>query len=100
MKQFLITLLLTASATAFANPYHGGHWRHHHSPRVHWIVPAVIGGAVVYGVTRQDNVVIQPQSPAVIYTERGVFQTYTQNCSAWTETQMPDGSITRTRTCQ
>jgi hypothetical protein len=100
MKQFLAMLLLTISATAFAGPHHGhhGHWRSHGNGWV-WVVPALIGGAVGYEIARnQPPVVMQPQAPAVIYTERGVYQT--QNCSPWVETQQADGTIIRTRTCQ
>jgi len=64
MKKLLALILLTASSTALAQ-YHGhGHrhyaHRHWHSPPAHhWIVPALIGGAVVYAATRPDPVIVQ-----------------------------------------
>lgn len=68
MKKLLAFLLLTSSTIAFAGPYHGhrhhGH-RHWHSPPAHhWVVPALIGGAVVYAATRPDPVIVQ--QPAVV----------------------------------
>lgn len=69
MKKLLAFLLLTASSAALAGPHHHGHrhygHRHWHSPPAHhWVVPALIGGAVVYAATRPDPVVVQ--QPAVI----------------------------------
>ena len=69
MKKLLAFLLLTASSAALAGPHHHGHrhygHRHWHSPPAHhWVVPALIGGAVVYASTRPDPVVVQ--QPAVI----------------------------------
>jgi len=40
----------------------------------------------------QQPVIIQQQQPVVV-------QPQNQSCSPWTETQNPDGTITRTRTC-
>lgn len=69
MKKLLAFLLLTASSAALAGPHYHGHrhygHRHWHSPPAHhWVVPALIGGAVVYAATRPDPVVVQ--QPAVI----------------------------------
>ena len=74
MKNFIIglvsTLSLLVAGTAYANPHgHQGHrhfhHRHWHSPPVHhWVVPALIGGAVVYAATRPDPVVVQ--QPTVV----------------------------------
>ena len=69
MKKLIALLLITLSATAMAQhrPYphhgHGGHgWG--------WVAPALIGGAVVYAVTRPPVVVQQPpvvvQQPPVV----------------------------------
>ncbi len=64
MKTLLAVLALTLSTTAFAQHGHHGprhfghhhrHWHHNHS----WVVPAIIGGAVVYAATRPDPVVVQ-----------------------------------------
>ena len=70
MKTLIAALTLAASGIAVANPYHHGHkhhaHRHWHSPPAHhWIVPALIGGAVVYAATRPDPVIIQ-QQPALV----------------------------------
>jgi len=67
MKKLLAFLLLTASSAALAGPHHHGHrhygHRHWHSPPAHhWVVPALIGGAVVYAATRPDPVVVQQQA--------------------------------------
>jgi len=69
MKYFLIGFLLTITGSAIASPYHHGHRHHHyrhwHSPPAHnWIVPALIGGAVVYAATRPDPVIVQ--QPALV----------------------------------
>ena len=69
MKILLTILALTLSSAAFAQHHghrghhgHHGHWKHHNK-HVHsghnWIVPALIGGAVVYAATRPDPVVVQ-----------------------------------------
>lgn len=67
MKKILLSAILGLTAlTASAGWYHGGGhyvWR----PGYGWVVPAVIGGAIVYDVTRpvQPNVVVvQPQPVA------------------------------------
>ena len=100
MKTLIASLLLIgAMAPAVAGPYrhhghhghHGyhGHWARGYNGGWNWMVPAIIGGAVVYGVTRPDPVIVQPP----VQIPQG------QNCSPWTETQNSDGTITRTRTC-
>jgi hypothetical protein len=58
------------------------------------MVPAIIGGAVVYEISK--NQPAQPQPPIIVQQQTVPLQ---QNCSPWTETQHSDGSITRTRTC-
>jgi hypothetical protein len=60
MKNLLAILLMTVSSIAVAGPKHGhhGHHRHWHSNHS-WVVPALIGGAVVYAATRSDPVIIQ-----------------------------------------
>jgi len=48
-----------------AGPHHHAHRYHHQhrhwvSPPVHhWVVPALIGGAVVYAATRPETVIVQ-----------------------------------------
>ena len=67
MKRLVAGLLLTFVAVA-ANAQHHG-WRHgHHGGNYgggwSWVVPAVIGGTVVYAATRPP-VVVQPQ-PVIV----------------------------------
>jgi len=93
-KLFLISLLVSSSA--FAQHHHHGHWRPHHSGGWGWVVPAVVGGVVVYEITKPHVVVQQP--PVVVQQPPVVVQQ--QNCSPWTEIRNPDGSVTVTRTCQ
>ena len=98
MKKLLLSIFLVMlSASAMAqhnrhNGHHNGHWQRGYGGGWNWMVPAIIGGAVVYSATRPAETVIVQQQPIVI-------QPQNQNCSPWTETQHADGSITRTRTC-
>lgn len=106
MKKLLVSLLLIAAALpALAqhrhHGHHGGHhghWQHRSHSGWNWVVPAVIGGAVIYSVTRPDPVIIQQQPPVIVQQPGQVYGT-SQNCSPWIETQSSDGAITRTRTC-
>lgn len=101
MKKIMTVLAMTLSLTAMAHGFghgHGGYWARGYGGAWQWMVPTIIGGAIVYEVARQQPVIIQqpvvvqPQQPAVVTP-------LNQNCSPWTETQNPDGTITRTRTC-
>lgn len=104
MKKILALLLLTLSASAMAQ-FHGhghghgfkqGHWaRGGHGGWV-WMVPAVIGGAIIYEAAKQQPQVIIQQQPVVVPPQP---VQPAQNCSPWTEVQNPDGTVTRTRTC-
>jgi hypothetical protein len=92
MKQLLLATLIALSSSAFAGPHHNGHntghWKRGHSGHGWmWVVPAIIGGAIVYQAS-------QPQTTIVVQS------TIDPNCSPWTEIQNSDGTITRTRTCQ
>jgi hypothetical protein len=73
MKTLIAALALTLSSTAFAqhghhNRHHNWHYKHHwhhkHHDHGRWIVPAIIGGAVVYAATRPDPIVVQ--QPTII----------------------------------
>jgi len=105
----LITLLALVGITASvqANGYH--YYRQptfqvqHHHHHAHgrwrqgsngweWVVPAVIGGVIVWQATR-------PPEPQVIVQQQVVVPAADANCSPWTEIQNADGTITRTRTC-
>ena len=97
MKKLLALALIAVSVTAMADgDRHGGHheqrhesghWQHQGGGPDNWVwvVPAIIGGAIVYEATRQ------PAPQPVVQQS---------NCSPWTEIQNPDGTITRTRTCR
>lgn len=91
MKKLLIAGLIGLTAFgAQAGPHHGYHGGHHghHRGSWNWVVPAVIGGAVVYAATRPPVV----QQPPVVVQQ--------QVCGPWTEIRNPDGSVTYQRTCQ
>ena len=68
MKRLLTFVLVFFATTAFAGPngYHGSalhsphHHRHHGGNGWGWVGPALIGGAVVYAITRPPVVVQQP----------------------------------------
>jgi hypothetical protein len=104
MKKLLIILLASVSFVAFAQrhghvphghvPHHShGKWRHS-SHGWEWIVPTIIGGMIVWQVTRPPEPIVIQQPPPVLITQPQ------PNCSPWTEIQNADGTITRTRTCQ
>jgi hypothetical protein len=61
------------------------------------MVPTIIGGAIVYEVARQQPVYVQ--QPVFVQQQPVVLEPQNQSCSPWTETQNPDGTVTRTRTC-
>lgn len=77
MKKILVGLFTVLSALpALAQHGHHGarHGHHHHHGGWGWVVPAVVGGAVVYAVTRPPVIVQQPpvivqQPPAVVYID-------------------------------
>ena len=98
MKKLFISLLL-ASATLPALAQHHGHgFRHpgyYRGPGIGWWVAPVVVGAIGYELGRQQTVVVQPQ-PVVIQSQ---LPAPNQNCTPWTETQQPDGTIIKTRTC-
>ena len=97
MKKLFITLALVCSALPAFAQHHGFH---HHGPYYRgpgfgWWVAPVVTGVIGYEIGRQQTVVVQPQP--VIVQQPTTIQN--QNCTPWTETQQPDGSIVRTRTC-
>lgn len=80
MKRAIIALLLlTASTTVLADRgYRGGYnYNYNRGYNNNWVVPAIIGGAVigglVYGATRPDPVYVQPPvqyyAPPPMYVE-------------------------------
>lgn len=100
MKKILVALsLLALTGSAMAQHYHGHGLRHHghyRGPGIGWWVAPVVVGAIGYELGRQQTVVVQQPQVVVQNPPPAPGQT----CTPWTETQHPDGTITRTRTCQ
>ena len=98
MKKVVASLLLVASASAFAGGHHGhgghGYWRHEGSGWG-WVAPAVVGGVIGYSIARPP--VYQQPAPVVIQQQPVIVQS--QSCSPWTQIYNPDGTVTMTRTC-
>ena len=99
MNKLFITLLLAiAAAPAFAqHRYNHGYYGHYRGYG-NWVAPALIGGLITYGLTcnyYEPPIVVQ--QPPVIYQQPMPVES--NRCSPWLETQQPDGSIVRTRTC-
>jgi hypothetical protein len=103
MKKILLTLSLLALTGSALAQHHGHGFRHHghhgyyRGPGFGWWVAPVVTGVIGYEIARQQQVIVQ-QPPVVVQQPPVVYQP-NQNCTPWTETQNPDGSITRTRTC-
>ena len=101
MKKFIAVAVLTLAAIPAMAQHHGYHGGHHHGHRGGWgwgpVLGGVIAGAVIYDIYNRPVVVQQP--PVVVQQQPVVVQSPMQNCTPWTETQNPNGTITRTRTC-
>lgn len=103
MKRILaISLLCLASVPAMAqHRHHGYHGHHrHYGGGGAWVAPLILGGVVGYAITRNpDPVVVQP--PVVVGPPMVVNPPLAANpsCGPWVETQQPDGTIVRQRTC-
>jgi hypothetical protein len=79
MKKVLVSLTIALTAFGASAQHHtsnsmirGHGWQgpqhHHHHSRgdgLRWVLPAVIGGAVVYAATRPDPVIVQ-QAPVIV----------------------------------
>ena len=99
MKKLITTVVLCAGfAVPAVAQHHHGHWHHRsdHNPWI-WVAPAVIGGVIGYGISRNQTPVVQ--QPVIIQPYPAPIYGVTPNCSLWTEIQNSDGTITRTRTC-
>lgn len=94
MKKFIVILLLLPTL-AFAQHYHG-HGLHHggyyRGPGFGWWAAPVVTGIIGYELAKQQ------QQPVIIQQQPVIVQ-QPQVCTPWLETQNPDGTITRTRTC-
>jgi len=103
MKKILLVLMLSACAISaqahegFRHGYRGGYY----SAGGNWIAPALIGGVIGYELSRpryyEPPVVVQ--QPVIVQQQPVYTVTPQPNCTLWVETQHPDGTITRTRTC-
>lgn len=94
MKKIIAFLLLSVSVNTFAHGYNHGYHHHVHSYNYNWVSPLIVGGVIGYSLNRPQPVYVQP-SPYVTT----IPSVQTQYCTAWVETQNPDGTISRTRTC-
>jgi len=106
MKKIMLLALLTFSTFTFAQGHGHGHGHGHkggywaRSPGGwNWMIPTIIGGAIVYEVARQQPIYVQQQPVIIQQSQPVIAQPLNQTCSPWTETQNLDGTITRTRTC-
>ena len=83
MKQILTALALVAMVGSAQAQHHGhrgfGHHHHHHArgPGWGWVVPAIIGGTVVYAATRPAQA--EPQPPVVVVPPAPNGQVILQN---------------------
>jgi len=101
MKRLVALLFLTVSVPAMAQPG----FRHHHyhgyypGPSYGWVAPTIIGGVIGYEIARNYPPVVVQQPVIVQQAPATVYYGQSQQCTAWTEVQNSDGTITRTRTC-
>jgi hypothetical protein len=63
MKKIILALLFVVSASAHADGWRHGGGHYVYRPSYGWVVPAVVGGVIVYGVTRPNVVYVQPPFP-------------------------------------
>jgi hypothetical protein len=100
MKRILAILLALASASAMAqHGFRHHHHGHHSGPNYGWIAPTFIGGVIGYEIARNYPPVVVQQPVIVQQAPATVYYGQSQQCTAWTEVQNFDGTITRTRTC-
>lgn len=74
MKRLVFAALMFASSLTWAHSPHGwhryNHHHHYHGNRADWVLPAIIGGAVVYAATR-PAAPPPPTQPVVVYVPQG-----------------------------
>jgi hypothetical protein len=102
MKKIIVACMLLVSASAFAWGHYGYRGYYHGYGYGGWVAPALIGGAIGYGIASTPvyaNPPVVYTQPPVVYTQPSVTAVQ-PNCSAWTEVRNPDGSVTTQRTCQ
>jgi hypothetical protein len=101
MKQLIALVLLAGSVSAMAQPgfRHHHHHGYHSGHNYNWIAPTIIGGVIGYEIARNYPPVVIQQPVVVQQAPATVYYGQSQQCTAWTEVQNYDGTITRTRTC-
>jgi hypothetical protein len=108
MKKLLAVFILCAGMGSCVTQaqaqwhHHGGYYRGGgYYQGGNWVAPAIIGGVIGYELSRpryyEPPVVVQ--QPVIVQQQPVYSVTPQPTCTVWTETQHPDGSITRTRTC-
>jgi len=97
MKKIL--LLITLSLLSLTASAQYMHWQSryapYHSGGGGWIAPVIIGGVIGYSINRAQ----QPNTIIIHQSQPGVTVENNMECSAWRETQQPDGTIKRERIC-
>jgi hypothetical protein len=97
MKKFLLLITLSLLSLTASAQYQ--HWHSRYGPYQTgggggWIAPVIIGGVIGYGISRS-----QQYPSTVIIQQPSVTIENNMECSAWRETQQPDGTIKRERIC-
>ena len=101
MKQLIALMLLVGCVSVQAQPGFRHHHHHGYYPGYNygWIAPTIIGGVIGYEIARNQPPVVVQQPVIVQQVPATVYYGQSQQCTAWTEVQNHDGTITRTRTC-
>ena len=73
MKKILLASLLVFSTTVFAHGPHG-YWRPAPNGGWHWVSPAIIGGVIGYGLTRNYYEPYYAPAPVVVQQPPVVVQ--------------------------
>lgn len=99
MKKILTIAILALAAVPAVAQHRGHHGHHNHRPSgsANWIAPLIIGGAVGYAITRNNETVIVQQAPVIVPQPTVIHNS--PYCGPWTETLQYDGTIVRQRTC-
>lgn len=83
MKHILGLVIMTFSLSAYAQhqhiPRHNHYYHYHSHSNNDWLFPAVVGGMIVYGITRQYE---QNRAPVIVEQYPLPQQT---NCTEWRE---------------
>jgi hypothetical protein len=102
MKKILVALSFLALAVS-AQAQHNHNYNHYQYRYNNWVGPAIVGGVIGYALTRNYYEPVYNYGyvpPPVVVQRTVVVPSSGQVCTPWTETQAPDGTITRQRTCQ